>query len=305
VLQIELHGAISRIVVRVLRTGVITSGVVCLPSVSGFSAWSLFFTVLLFAAESLQAAEPAPTSSAVAAEQLKQLTDQTIIGTRVLLDTEWDQFKHGAEKATWTLAGLWGWPVSDWQDWATRLKLPFVYERSNESSGHADIGGLGDIEIGTGTAFRLTNTWRTGGGIELHTNTASDPALAEKVWRVKPGWGIAHDFTNWFTLTFDAEYNHSIAEQHDVEPQRYLELSLPGTIILPYDWSILGNYKAKIDFQNGDRWTHTINGGVAKRLPSVPVAVSASLEKQLDGGPKKFQVNLTIVYFFQRYHSPK
>jgi hypothetical protein len=29
------------------------------------------------------------------------------------------------------------------------------------------------------------------GGIELHVDTAADPALAEKVWRLKPGWGFA------------------------------------------------------------------------------------------------------------------
>jgi hypothetical protein len=265
----------------------------------------LFVALLLLGTDSLPAAEPSPNTTAIAAEQLKQLNDQTIIGTRVLLDTEWDQFKHGAEKATWTLAGLWGWPVSDYQDWAVRLKLPFVYERSDEPSGHADIGGLGDIEIGTGTAFRLTDTWRTGGGIELHGDTASDPALAEKVWRLKPGWGIAHDVTNWLTLTFDAQYNHSIAEQRDVEPHRYLEMSLPATFILPYDWSIFAKYKAKIDFENGDRWTHTVNAGVAKRLPRAPVVLSATLEKPLDGGPKKFQANFTIVYYFERYRSPK
>jgi len=138
----------------------------------------------------------------------------------------------------------------------------------------------------------LNKKWRTAGGIELHTDTASDPALAENVWRLKPSWGIAHDVTKWFTLTFSAEYNHSIAEQHNVEPHRYLELSLPGTIILRYDWSILAKYKAKLDFENGDRWTHTVNVGVAKRLPDAPVVLSATLEKSLDGGPKKFQQTL-------------
>jgi hypothetical protein len=259
----------------------------------------------LIAVGRLPAVEPSPETTATAAEQLKQLNDQTIIGTRVLLDTEWDQFKHGAEKATWSLAGLWGWPVSDWQDWAIRVKLPFVYDRSDESLGHADIGGVGDIEVGTGTAFRLSNTWRTGGGIELHADTASNPALGDRAWRLKPFWGIAHDVTDWLTLTFNAEYSHSIAEERNVAPQRYLELSLPAIFILPYDWSISANYKATIDFENGDRWTHTIDVGVAKRLPNVPVVVSATLEKPLDGGPKKFQANFTIVYYFERYHSPK
>jgi hypothetical protein len=265
----------------------------------------LLFTFSLIAVGGLCAAEVSTDSEAVAAEQLKQLNDQTIIESRILLDTEWEDFKHGAEKATWTLAGLWGWRVSDRQDWAVRLKLPFAYARGDETSGHAETGGVGDIEVGTGSAFRLNKAWRTAGGIELHADTASDPLLAERVWRLKPAWGIAHDVTDWLTLTFNAEYNHSIAEQKDVAPQRYLELSLPGVIILPHDWSVFANYKTKIDFENGDRWTHTLNAGLAKRLPNVPVVLSATLEKPLDGGAKTFQANLIIVYYFERHHSPK
>lgn len=249
----------------------------------------------------LPAAEQAPVAAAAAeAEELKQLNDQTIVASRVWLDTEWDQFKHGAEKATWTLAGVWGWPVSDRQDWAVRLKLPFVYSRSDEASGHAEVGGVGDIEIGTGTAFRLNNTWRTGGGIELHTDTASNPALGDSVWRLHSSWAVAHDVTNWLTLVPTADYSHSVAEANNVAPQRYLELSLPTIFILPHDWSIVTTYKAKVDFENGDRWTHTVDVGVAKRLSNVPLVLSATLEKSFDGGNKMFQFNFTMTYYFAR-----
>jgi hypothetical protein len=261
--------------------------------------------VVLLVVGRLPAAEPLPDAEAIAAEQLKQLNDQTIIGTRVLLDTEWDQFKHGAEKATSALAGLWGWSVNDYQDWAIRFRLPLVYDRSDEASGHAAVGGLGEVEIGTGTAFRLRDTWRTGGGMELDADTASNRALGESVWRLKAFGGIAHDVTDWLTLTFNVEYSHSIAEEHNVAPQRFLELSLPATVILPRDWSIGANYKATIDFENGERWTHTVNAGVAKRLSNVPVVLSAMFEKPLNGGAKQFQANLTIFYYFERYHSPK
>src|SRR6266436_2115630 len=108
----------------------------------------LLFTLALVGTTRLPAAEPSPSPAAVAADQLKALNDQTIIQSSVWLDTEWDQFKHGAEEATWTLAGLWGWRVSDRQDWAVRLKVPIVYDRSDAASGYADIGGLGDIEFG-------------------------------------------------------------------------------------------------------------------------------------------------------------
>jgi hypothetical protein len=261
----------------------------------------LLVTLVLLAARLLPAAEPSSAdSAAAAADQLKALRDRTIIQSSVWLDTEWDQFKHGAEKAKWTIGELWGWRVGDRQDWALRLKLPVVYDRSDESSGHADIGGLGDIEVATATAFRLSNTWRTGGGIELQTDTASDPALGDSVWLLHSLWAVAYDVTKWLTVTPTAEYSHSIAEEHNVAPQRYLELSLPCTFILPYDWSIGTRYKAKIDFESGDRWSHTVDLGVAKRLSSIPVVLSAALEKTFDGSDKKFQVNFTMTYYFAR-----
>ena len=266
----------------------------------------LLVTLVLLGARVLPAAEPSSIDSATAAaDQLKALNDRTIIVSSVWLDTEWDQFKHGAEEATWTLGGLWGWRVSDWQDGAVRLKVPFVYDRSDQASGHADIGGIGDIEVATGTAFRLSNSWRTGGGIELHADSASNPALSSNVWRLHSSWSIAHDVTNWLTLIPTAEYSHSVAEEHSVSPQRYLELSLPAAFILPQSWSIGTRYKAKIDFENGERWTHTVDVGVAKRFSNIPVVLSVTLEKTLDGGGKKFQANFTMTYYFERYHVPK
>jgi hypothetical protein len=257
---------------------------------------------LLSTRGSIAAAEPSinPTT----ADQLKQLNDQTIIATHVSLDSEWDHFKDGAEKATWTLAGLWGGPVSDSQDWGIRFRLPFSYYRTDQASDDDWLGGVGDAEIGVGTAFRL-NTWRTAGGIELHTDTASDRTLAEKVWRLKAGWGVAHDFSKWLSASFNADYNHSVAERDDVQPHRYLELSLPTTLIFPQAWSINAKYKTAIDFQNGDRWNHMVGVGLAKRLSRVPIVLSATVEKSLSGGAKRFQASIGIVYYFQRYHSLK
>ena len=102
-----------------------------------------------------------------------------------------------------------------------------------------------------------------------------------------------------------AEYSHSVAEEHNVAAQYFLELSVPVIFILPYDWSIATRYKAKIDFENGDRWTHTVDVGVAKRLPNVPLVLSATFEKPLKGGNERFQVNFTLIYYFERYHVPK
>jgi hypothetical protein len=96
-----------------------------------------------------------------------------------------------------------------------------------KASGHANIGGLGDIEVATGTAFRLSNTWRTGGDIELHADTASNPALGDNVWRLHFSWSAAHDVTGWLTLTPTGDTASPSLEEHNVAPQRYLELCAP------------------------------------------------------------------------------
>ncbi len=45
--------------------------------------------------------------------------------------------------------------------------------------------------------------------------------------------------------------------------------------------------------------------GVANRLPNIPVVLSATLEKQLDSGNKRFEVNVTMTYYFERYRVAK
>ena len=238
-----------------------------------------------------------------AAEELKQLNDNTLLRSHLSLDLEWNHYKDGIERASWALNGLWSWRASDCQDWAIRLNLPFDYQTSRFGSDHGQVGGAGDVEVGLGTAFRFNRTWRTAGGIELHADTASDPLFAEDVWRLKYGWGVAHDFTNWFSASVSADYNRSIAEEENVRPHSYLEMALPVTFIFPQNWSLGAKYRALVDFNNGDRWAHTVSAGIAKRLPKLPIVISASVQKAVSSTPKRLQVDVTIVYYFQRYHS--
>ena len=264
--------------------------------VSKLLQWLFIVTLLLLAYDHGVAAESGPNPTT--ADELKQLNDPTLLATHVSLESEWDQFKNGAERANWTFTGLWGWRVSDSQDWAIRFKLPFVYDRTTPGLDHLDTGGVGDVELGTGTAFRLSHKWRMAGGIELHADTASDPSFAESVWRLKWGWGIAHDFSHWLSLSPNVEYNRSIAEEDDVRPQSYLDMSVPATFILPQHWSVSAKYRTLLDFNNGDRWAHSLTAGIAKRLSKIPVVLSATFQKPLSSGAKRFQVGVTVVYYF-------
>jgi hypothetical protein len=268
----------------------------CMCVLSKLAQCFCIVTVLLLAYDHGVAAEQGPTPTT--AEQLKQLNDPTLLATHVSLGSDWDHAKDGAERANWTFTGLWGWRVSDAQDWAIRFTLPLVYDRTSPGSDPRDTGGIGDVEFGTGTAFRLNDTWRIAGGIELHADTALDPSFAENVWRLKWGWGVAHDFTDWFSLTANAEYNRSISEEDNVRPHSYLDMAVPATFILPQHWSVSAKYRTLLDFNNGDRWAHSLTAGIAKRLSKVPVVLSATFQKPLSSAARRFQVGVTVVYYF-------
>ena len=137
--------------------------------------------------------------------------------------------------------------------------------------------------------------------IKTHFNTIT----SENVWRLKWGWGVAHDVTNWLSASASVDYNRSIDEEDNVRPHSYLEMSLPVTVILPQRWSVSAKYRALVDFNNGDRWAHTISTGIAKRLSKLPLVLSASVQKPVTSSAKRLQIDVTIVYYFERYHSPR
>lgn len=252
----------------------------------------------------LTTASPAAETAVVnadeqtAAEELKLLADPTILKSRVWLDSEWNDSRHGGGDGKVTLGGVWVWGVSPNQDWAVRLKIPFAWHVAGNAAGDSDEYGLGDIDLATGAAFRLGKSWRTGGGLELRAPSATDDVLGDDVWRLKPFWSVGWDATERLTFAFTAEYNQSIAEEHGVARKRFLEMFFPTTYVLPHRWSVTAQYEAKVDFENDDRWTHSAKFVVAKRLDRAPVSLAASIKKPFDGGAKQFQVNFIVTYSF-------
>ena len=89
-----------------------------------------------------------------------------------------------------TFGALWAWRISENQDWAVRLKLPWKFRVGGDLP---DIGGLGDVKIATGTAFRLSKTFRIGAGLDLAMPTGRSE-LSDNVWRIQEfaamGWDI-------------------------------------------------------------------------------------------------------------------
>ncbi len=247
----------------------------------------------------LLAAEPAGLSAQdqTIAEELKALQDQTILKRRLWLETEWNKYTDGSHNVEETLGGLWAWRLSANQDWAVRLKVPYEWHIAGDAAGDSNEQGLGDLKLATGTAFRLGKSCRTAGGLEMRMPTAHDD-LGDNVWRLQEFATVAWDVTPWLTLSPLAEYNQSIAEVHGAAPQHYLETYLPATFLLPHHWAINPRYEAKVNFENDNYVTQSAKLQIAKQLDNPPLGFAISLKKPFDGGPKQFQVNFIITYYF-------
>ena len=248
----------------------------------------------------LSAAEQASTNSAeVSSSNLKELNDPTILSRRIWFETEWNKFIDGTHVVEQTLGSLWAWRLSDNQDWAVRLKLPVKFRVGSDVPSVSDVGGLGDVKIATGTAVRLSKTWRIGGGLDLEMPTGRHE-LSDNAWRIQEFMVVAWDISPCLTFSPSFEYNQSVAEQPDASPQHFLEMFVPTTVVLPAKWFATARYEAKVDFQSDGTWTHSGKVVVGKELQDRPLVLLLSFEKRLDGGDKDFQVNVAMTWFFRQ-----
>jgi hypothetical protein len=251
-----------------------------------------------FAAFDLHAAEAPTATSEVPAADLKELNDPTILTNRVWLETEWNRFRDETNFVEETIGTLWAWRVSEDQDWAVRLKLPVKFRFGSDTPGVSDIEGLGDIKIATGTAFRLSKTFRIALGVDLQMPTGREE-LSDNNWRLQEFGAIGWDIAPWLTFSPSVEYNQSLAEEGSTANAHFLEAFFPLTFILPHKWAITVGYENKTDFENDNYVTHRAKLQVAKELENVPLSFALSAKRDFDAGEKEFQVNFVMTYYFR------
>jgi hypothetical protein len=244
-------------------------------------------------------AAAAETRQHTIAQELKSAEDPTLLKRRSWLETEWNRFSDGSSGIEATLGGLWSWRVSSIQDLAVRVKLRYDWYVAGHTIGDSDLNGLGDMNLATGTAFRVSESWRVGGGLDLRMPSGTEPDLSANVWRLQEVGAVAWDATKSLTLSPSFEHNHSIGDEPGALPEHYLEVFFPATVGLPRHWSATAKYEATIDFQDDNAWTHSGKLAVGKELERVPLAFSLSITKTFDGGDRQFQVNFMAAWFIR------
>ncbi len=244
--------------------------------------------------------EPAELTSQEqeAAEKLKAPVDPTIIKRRIWLETEWNKFRDGSSNIEETFGGVWAWRVSPNQDWGVRFKVPWEWHLAGDETGDSDENGLGDMKAATGTAYRFSDTWRAGGGLELRMPTAQNH-MGDRDWRLQEFGAVAWDAKPWLTLSPSAEYNQTIAEEPDGSWHHYLEMYAPATLLLPHRWAVTPQYEAKVDFADDNYVTHSGKLLLSKVLEPLPLGFTLSIKRAFDSGEKEFQANFVLTYYFR------
>jgi hypothetical protein len=250
------------------------------------------------AAEATAESTAGESNEQIVVEQLKSETDPTILKRRVWLETEWNNNRDGSDDVEETLGGLWAWRITEDMDWAVRLKLPYEWHSAGDDAGDSDKCGFGDIKLATGAAFRLNESWRVGGGLELRMPTAEDD-MGDDVWRLQEIGAVAWDATRWLSFSPSFEYNESICEQDDAPPQHNVELFFPATIILPQRWSVTARYEAKVDFEDDNYVTQSGKLYLSKQFENPALGFTVSIKKPFNTANKDYQVNFIATYFFQ------
>ena len=258
------------------------------------AVFCLHFSWLSHAADS--AANDEQQQEAI--EEVKSVEDRSILKRRVWLDTEWNKFKDGRSELEETFGWRWTWPISKPQDWDVRLEIPLRQHVAGDDPRDKDKQGLGDIELGTGTAFRLSKSWRVGGGLELRTPSGSLDVLSDDTWRIQEYGSIGWDATSWLTISPAFEYNQSFIEEHGASRRHFLETFLPVTVLLPNSWSLTARYEARVDFENDNEVIHSGKFSMNKLFGDVPLNMGVSIEKPFNSDAKDFQVNLVLTYYF-------
>ena len=229
-------------------------------------------------------------------EDLKAQEDPTILKSRAWIEAEWNNDRRDASLLEVTLGGRKGWRISDRQDWALQIEVPYRRTDAGDFGGNAVKHGLADIKVAVGTARHLSDTVRIGGALELRMPTG-EAELSGNVWRLQELVAVAWDATPWLSFSPKAEYNQTIARQHGAASQHFLELFFPATFLLPDRWSVTPRYETKLDFEN-DVVTHSGKLSVGKQLRHPELGLGLSLKVPLDRQSTEYQMIFSVTNYF-------
>ena len=119
------------------------------------------------------------------------------------------------------------------------------------SEGGEDFSGLGDAEFRFGFVSRLSSKWRLGLGLNGRFDTASEAALGDGLFELRPIAALRWDASKQLNLGINVErtFTPSPKDQRTVET---LQIKLPVVVKLNHSWSGSVSYQPKWNLAKGD-----------------------------------------------------
>lgn len=119
------------------------------------------------------------------------------------------------------------------------------------SEGGEDFSGLGDAEFRFGFVSRLSSKWRLGLGLNGRFDTASEAALGDGLFELRPIAALRWDASKQLNLGINVErtFTPSPKDQRTVET---LQIKLPIVVKLNHSWSGSVSYQPKWNLAKGD-----------------------------------------------------
>lgn len=219
--------------------------------------------------------------------------DPTLVSSRLLSEFSYESYANDSDNYKIETTLRWGIPIRDGLALGLQVMVPMKW---NESAA-ADASGLGDLEIRTGIVGRISPTLRYGVGLNAAFDTASDPALGDNAFVLRPMTAIRWDVSDCINLGLNIEYNFTPIDEgaNDVSA---LELKFPMAYKLSESWAAAVTYKPKWNLLT-DSDPHRLELGVIRQWGSdTQYAWSLGAEVPLTSESFKFKWITGFAWYF-------
>lgn len=173
--------------------------------------------------------------------------DPTLISRRLLTELTYEDLDRNRSTIEIRWTGRGAVPIGENLAFGIQGSVPL---KSYEAAAN-DQAGVGDLELRAGFVARASTTLRWGIALNAEFDTASDAALGDDVFELRPIFGIRWDARNWLNVGFNAEYSFTPGEEGSGDVSA-LELKFPAAVKFNEDWSGAVSYKPKWSFAGHD-----------------------------------------------------
>lgn len=169
--------------------------------------------------------------------------DPTLIASRVVSEASYESYDTGADNYKIENTLRWGIPLREGLALGLQMLIPVKWNESPTS----DVFGMGDLEFRAGIVGRISPCLRYGIAVNAVTDTATDTALGDHAFILRPIAAVRWDATDRVTLGLNVEYNVTPLDEgvHDVSA---LELKFPVVFKITDKWSAAISYNPKWNY---------------------------------------------------------